>query len=206
MRDDAELLAAWRTGDANAGSELFERHFRSLSRFFASKVGDDIDDVLQATFLACVEGRHRIRDGASFRAYLFAIARRELFAHYRRKAHAPLPDIESLSVADLAPSPSNVVAHKAEQRVVLEGLRRLPLDYQIVLELTYWEDMSDRDVADVLDVPHGTVKSRIRRARIALDEHIEALSASPALLASTRENLDAWARGLRETVGRAAVD
>ena len=86
---------------------------------------------------------------------------------------------------------------------MLEGLRCLPLDHQIVLELTYWEDMSDRDVADVLDVPHGTVKSRVRRARLALDEHIERLSASPAELASTRANLEAWARGLRDQVGPA---
>jgi len=201
LAEDIELLEAWRAGDTHAGSELFERHFRSLSRFFASKLAEDVDDALQATFLACVEGRHRIRDGASFRAYLFAIARRELFAHYRRKRAARLPDIEELSVVDLAPSPSLVVAKKAEERVVLEGLRRLPLDYQIVLELTYWEDMSDREVADVLEIPHGTVKSRIRRARLALDERIEQLAAAPAVLASTRQNLDAWARGLREHVG-----
>ncbi len=202
MSSDAELLERWRSGDARAGSELFERHFRSLSRFFASKVGDDIDDVLQSTFLACVEGRHRIREGASFRAYLFAIARRELFAHWRRRRTEPL-DPEVMSAADLGPSPSGVVGQGQEQRLVLEGLRRLPVDQQIVLELTYWEDLSDREIADVLDVPHGTVKSRIRRARLALDRVLGELAATPALLESTRQNLDAWARALRDVAGRA---
>ena len=203
---DAELLERWRSGDARSGSELFERHFAALSRFFGSKVGDDIDDVLQSTFLACVEGRHRIREGASFRAYLFAIARRELFALWRRRRADPLPDIESLSAVDLGPSPSGVVAGGQEQRLVLEGLRRLPVDQQIVLELTYWEELSDREVADVLDVPHGTVKSRIRRARIALDRVLGELSASPELLESTRQNLDGWAKQLRDVAGRSPPD
>jgi RNA polymerase sigma-70 factor (ECF subfamily) len=198
VTDDAELLDRWRQGDARAGSDLFERHFRNLSRFLSSKVGNDIDDVLQATFEACVEGRHRIRDGASFRAYLFAIARRELFAHYRRRSRDPLPDIEAQSAVDLAPSPSAIVAEREEHRLVLEGLRRLPIDQQVVLELTYWEDLSDRDVAAVLDVPHGTVKSRIRRAKVALDRVLGELSATPDLLASTRQDLEGWARELRD--------
>jgi RNA polymerase sigma-70 factor (ECF subfamily) len=202
VSSDAELLERWRSGDARSGSELFERHFRSLSRFFAAKVGDDIDDVLQSTFLACVEGRHRIREGASFRAYLFAIARRELFAHWRRRRTEPLPDPEAMSAADLGPSPSGVVGQGEEQRLVLEGLRRLPIDQQIVLELTYWEDLSDREIADVLDVPHGTVKSRIRRARLALDRVLGEIATSPALLESTRQDLDGWARQLRDAAVR----
>jgi RNA polymerase sigma factor (sigma-70 family) len=199
VTEDAELLDRWRSGDTRAGGELFERHFRSLSRFLSSKVGNDIDDVLQATFEACVEGRHRIRDGASFRGYLFAIARRELFAYYRRRSRDPLPDIETRSAIDLGPSPSAVMAEREEHRLVLEGLRRLPIDQQVVLELTYWEDLSDRDVAVVLEVPHGTVKSRIRRAKLALDRIIGELSATPDLVASTRQDLEGWARQLRDS-------
>ena len=62
MSDDTELLAAWRAGDQAAGSELFDRHFESLRRFFASKVGTGIEDLV----LACgVEMMTRVPLGSN---------------------------------------------------------------------------------------------------------------------------------------------
>ena len=56
-------------------------------------------------------------------------------------------------------------AQHEEQRLLLEALRRIPLDLQIAIELHYWEGMSGPDLAQVLDIPEGTVRSRLRRAR-----------------------------------------
>ena len=66
--DDDDLLERWRAGDKRAGNALFERHFRSLVRFFRNKVSTGIEDLVQETLLACVRGRDRLRDDGSFRA------------------------------------------------------------------------------------------------------------------------------------------
>ncbi|MCA9708401.1 MAG: sigma-70 family RNA polymerase sigma factor, partial [Myxococcales bacterium] len=73
--DDEQLLARWRGGDAQAGAALFERYYEAIARFFVNKVGLDCGDLVQATFLGCLEGLERFRGEASFRTLLFAIAR-----------------------------------------------------------------------------------------------------------------------------------
>lgn len=67
MPNDPELLAAWREGNGDAGQELFARYFEPVSRFFANKLSEDNDDLIQETFEACVRGRDRLRQDTSFR-------------------------------------------------------------------------------------------------------------------------------------------
>lgn len=145
---DFELLDRWRDGDLDAGSELFDRHFASIHRFLRNKVGDETDEVMQRTLLACVESRDRFRGASSFRTFLFGVARLELLSHYwrKRKLDAQI-GLESRSFYDLDPSPSTIVARHMEQRFLLEALRRLPVDLQIALELHYWEAMSVSEIA-----------------------------------------------------------
>lgn len=75
------------------------------------------------------------------------------------------------SVADLCEpgaTPSQLIAAKQEQRLLLRALREIRLHYQVILELYFWEKMTEPQVAPVLDVPEGTVRTRLRTARIAL--------------------------------------
>lgn len=67
-----------------------------------------------------------------------------------------------------------------------------------MLELHYWERMETAEIADIIGVPQGTVKSRLQRGRRFLGEKLEKLSTSPGVLQSTLSDLDGWARGLRE--------
>ncbi len=196
---DVELLEAWRGGDRRAGEELFERHYAAVSRFFRGKLDFGVDDLVQRTFLACVEGRERIRGEASFRTYLFAVARNLLGKHYRgQHRHGDRIDFGVTSLHDLAPSPSVVVAEHEEQRLLLEALRRIPLDHQIVLELYYWERFTSAEIAEVLGEPHGTTRTRIRRAKQLLEEQLRALQGGRALVESTLADLESWAASLRE--------
>lgn len=197
--NDLELLEAWRGGDRHAGEQLFERHFDAVARFFRNKVNSGIDDLIQRTFLACVEGKDRFRGEASFRTFLFAVAHNVLGKHYRSKRrHGDRIDFGVTSVHDLAPSPSVVIAKHREHRVLLQALRRIPLEHQIVLELYYWERQTAAEVAQVLDVPEGTARTRIRRAKQLLEEQMKRLVADKALLESTLVNLDSWAASLRD--------
>ena len=80
--DEHALLEAWRAGDAAAGEALFERHFDAIYEFFASKLTIDVGDLVQRTFLGCVEARGRFRGECSFRTFLYAIARLELYGYF----------------------------------------------------------------------------------------------------------------------------
>jgi RNA polymerase sigma factor (sigma-70 family) len=199
MQTDVELLDAWRDGDKRAGKQLFERHYDAMMRFFRNKVGADAPDLVQKTFLGCIESVDRYRGDGSFRSYLFSVAYRQLCKHYRsRTSERARFDVGSVSAADLDPTPSRVVAKRREQRVLLEALRGIPVEYQVALELHYWEQMSDADIARALDLPLGTTKSRIRRGRQLLAERIARIATSESELQSTLGNLDQWANDLRD--------
>lgn len=195
-----ELLEAWRGGDNAAGSTLLRRHFRTLYRFFRSKVSEGAEDLVQQTMLACAESAHRFRGDSSFKTYLLAIARTQLLMYLRKFARKGKKiDVLEASIADMMGSPSVAVAGKDEQRLVLLALRRIPLDLQIAVELHYWEEMRVNDIAVVIGVPAGTVKSRLNRARRLVREWILQAEEFPAALRETTAgDVESWARSLRE--------
>jgi RNA polymerase sigma factor (sigma-70 family) len=166
---DEELLRAWAEGDEGAGASLLRRHFDALYRFFRTKAPDDYEDLIQTTMLECVRAKTRVRGDAPFRAFLLGVARNCLLHHFRSRFRDRLElDSSRSSVADLDPRPSTVAARNAEQAQLLEAMRQIPLDLQVVLELHYWEELGTRELAVALEIPQGTVKSRLRRAREAL--------------------------------------
>ncbi len=195
---DVELLERWRNGDRKAGDELLQRHFESLYRFFRNKAGDHAEDLVQRTLTASLAAPAQFRGDASFRTYLFRIARNELYRHFKRgrREFDPL----ERSVADLDASMTSKVAARRSHEALLAALRRLPLDLQIVLELHYWEGLSMTELAEVLEIPAGTAKSRIRRARAALREILPQFLEPGADVETSVENLEAWARSLRGAV------
>lgn len=195
-RSDGDLFGAWVTGDGWAGELLFERHFESVARFFRNKVDSGHDDLIQKTFLGCVEARQRFRGEASFRTFLFAVARNVLGKHYRTARRSQL-EFREVSIHDLGASPSLVFARDQQQLLMLNALRRIPLDYQVVLELHYWEAMSGAAIAEVLEVPLGTAKTRIRRAKQLLAAEYEEMVSGGSSPQETETRLDTWARSLR---------
>lgn len=197
MKQDEELIEAWRNGQQEAGEALFERYYDSVYRFFCNKLGPDIRDLVHQTFIACVEGRDRLRAGASFRSYLFAVAHNVLRMHLRSRYRAELVDLDEVTAYELAPGPSTILTRSREEEILLHALRSIPLEQQMLLELRYWEDLKSADIAEILGVPDNTVRSRLVRAHNSLKAAVERLSASPAELASTIDNLDEWARRCR---------
>lgn len=195
--DDRELLQRWREGDRAAGNELFERHFTAVCNFFRNKVSDGVDDLIQRTFVTCLEVEGGFRGESSFRSYLMGIARNVLLRSFREKSRdgrrfAPLED----SVCDVDPSPSMLVAGREEHAQLFEALRKLPLDLQIALELYFWESWTMREIAAALEVPPGTAASRLRRGKAALKE----LLATGDRAEPTDDDLMAWAVKVRATL------
>ncbi|MEO8703160.1 MAG: sigma-70 family RNA polymerase sigma factor, partial [Kofleriaceae bacterium] len=152
--DDIALLDRWRGGDAEAGQSLFERHFDSIYGFFETKCEADADELTQSTFLACLRAKDQFRKESSFRTYLFAIARNELYRVLRERQRRDAKiDFELSSIADLVSTPGTRIARNQEHRQLVDALRKLPVEQQTLLELHYWEDMEIGQLAEIFDSP-----------------------------------------------------
>lgn len=193
VASDDELLIAWRAGSIRAGELLWRRHSRSVQRFFRNKVSWTVaTDLAQRTLEAGLRAQGPVR---SFRNYLLGIARHHLFDHLRAEQRRKQRevDLDTLVIEDTVAIPDDRVGAKREQRVLLRALRSLPLPVQLALELRYWERMTDREVAEVLAIPLGTVKSRMASGHLELRAAIKRQLASPERLLSTLDSLEAWA-------------
>lgn len=200
MRSDFELLDAWRDGDAPSGNALVERHFESVYNFFRTKFDRDVDDLVQRTFLACVEARDDFRKEAGFRTFLYAIARNQLRMFLRTQLRRDVVDFSTSSMMDLGPSPSQLVADRSERRRLLRALREIPLDHQIALELFYWEGLTGPELAKVLEVPEGTARTRLRAARHALELRLTAQAPGGGPASASEADLARWVGAIRDYV------
>lgn len=197
---DEALLLRWRQGERAAGERLFDRHYETVRRFFRNKVpAAAARDLVQKTFLACLEAVARLQHHSTFRSYLLGIARHVLIDHLRaaprRGSHEI--DLAEVALADLQPAGEDAIAAKRERRLLLRALRRLRFPVQLVLELRYWEAMSDTEIAEVLGEPLGTVKTRLRAGRRELEGQIERLAGTHEELRSTLDSLQRWATRVR---------
>lgn len=196
---DGTLLERWRAGDTASGEALFERYYDMVERFFLNKVATGVQDLVQETFIRCVESRDRIRDDDRFRVYMFGVAYHVLSAHLRERYRGDrVVDLHEDSVHDLAPGPGSVIAERREHRLLIEALRNIPVDDQVLLELHYWEQLTTHQMAEVLGIPTGTARGRLQRARDRLERAMQRLAESPQDLASTMARLDDWAAECRE--------
>ncbi|MEM9457223.1 MAG: sigma-70 family RNA polymerase sigma factor [Myxococcota bacterium] len=191
------MLEAWRGQDQAAGEELFSRYYPRLLRFFSNKVSVDPTDLIQQTLLGCVHGQERLRDEQKFRSFLFGIAYNVLKNFYRRQHNDGHLDVMSQSAADLSPGPSTLMSQDELQRMLLRALRRIPLEHQVVLELFYWENLKSAEIAMLLNEPHGTIRSRLCRARQLLKQSVEDRESTRP--EQTCTNLDSWAANVRAT-------
>ena len=200
MSSDLELFDLWCSGDKRAGNQLVRRHFDAICRFFETKASDQdqVDDLVQRTFLACVRARSQFAKRSSFRTYLFTVARHELYRHWRsQRRDREMLDFSVTSLQDLATTPTGRIARGQDHDRLLQALRTMPVEQQVLLELHYWEDMSIAELAEIFEIAGGAMRGRLFRARKALRERMEALADTPRASDASADDFDAWARSLR---------
>lgn len=199
--DDQDLLTRWQQGDGKAGNELIARQFPRLKRFFARKTSDReaIEELLQQTFHRCVKKLDAFEGRSTFDTFIYGIARNVLLEYYRERRRSDRVEaIESMPVVDLEPGPFVAAEGKQERKILINALRRLSLDTQILVELYFFEDMTGTEICNIVGVTEGQFRGRIRAARRDLQRHIEELVESPELLKSTQMTLVTWARKIQE--------
>lgn len=175
MRADAmaceqadELLAVrCQLGERAAFDQLVRRWSEPLKRYVARVAGDPdaTDELVQDIWVRVVQGMGRLRDSSRFRAWLFGIAHRTLMDRLRTLYATP---VETSTELDEIASEETDSDREQACRDVERGLQRLPLPERDVLTLFYLEELALSEVAAILAVPVGTVKSRLFRARTSL--------------------------------------
>jgi RNA polymerase sigma-70 factor (ECF subfamily) len=165
--DDDTLIAAVARGDDAALRELFGRHAPWLAaRLRAVLPAADVEDVLQETFLAVWRGARGFRLEGSAGGWLWGIARRQAAAWLRRRGTAELllPDVETADERD-PNDPAEAALSAAEVANAVKVLGPEGSAVREVWRLMYVEDRTVAEVAELLGVAEGTVKSRAFRAR-----------------------------------------
>ncbi|PCC67044.1 RNA polymerase sigma-70 factor, ECF subfamily [Nannocystis exedens] len=207
MDPDWELLSAWRSGDRGAGERLVKRHFGAIARFFRNKVSSEHDaaDLVSQTFLECTKAKDGFRGETSFKRFVFAIALNvlRLYIRTKHKRQGEALDFGALCAKDLSPSSmSSIVMRRREAQLLVLALREIPLDQQIVLELNIFEGLSGREISELLSVPEGTVRGRLRLGKEQLRARLAELARSPAELQATLTDLEGWAASIRRALDR----
>ena len=129
---------------------------------------DDVEDVVQEVFIKVFRGLGRFRGDAQLSSWIYRIARNEAINATKRTRISGQP-IEEIELADSADVRPDERYHQAEAQQELEGyLAQLEEDYRVVLELRYLGEKSYAEISEITELPIGTVKSYIHRAKIQL--------------------------------------
>ena len=148
-------------------------HLDAAYRFacWLSPSSADADDVVQEAFLRAFRGFESLR-GSDAKAWLLAIVRNchaTAFQQQKRRAHVPLPEeADGHEMIAVTPDPEGESIRRDQQRLLTRVMATLPEEHREVLVLREVEDLDYREIAGVLNVPIGTVMSRLARARAAL--------------------------------------
>jgi RNA polymerase sigma-70 factor, ECF subfamily len=150
--------------DSDGFTELVTRLYEPLYRFALSLTRAEADarDLTQETFYVWAAKGHQLRDQSKAKAWLFTTLHRSFLATYRRHTRFPHCGLEEVAVEDL-PTVSPDLANVMDSPQVLSALAKVDEVYQAAVALFYLEDCSYREIAQILEVPVGTVKSRIAR-------------------------------------------
>lgn len=193
---DADLFARWGRGDRHAGDVLYRRHYPSIRRFFDLRLPHLADDLTQQTFVAMAEHAPQRSLDAQFKPYLFGIARNLLLLHLRRASTHDRVMHVAQEDSTARTSLSVVAVRREEEVLLLMAMTSIPTDYQIALELYYWESMTTVEIGAVLGANPSTIGSRLARARELLIEAIMDMTRPGALRDKIVLHLDELHRGL----------
>jgi len=179
---DEELIARFQRGDEKAYIELVNRYRKRMMTFVFRFVGDmdQAEDLVQDTFVKVYTHRHYYKEIAKFSTWIYTIAgnlaRTELRKRKRRKVTSLSQmgnDDKDYDLPAVQPDSGDVVQGEFIEQKIQEAIDELPLHFKTVIILRDIQELSYEEISKIVDVPLGTVKSRINRARIQLQEALK---------------------------------
>ncbi|MBN2377491.1 MAG: sigma-70 family RNA polymerase sigma factor [Sedimentisphaerales bacterium] len=185
---DELLVRRCRNGEMAAFAELIERHQHRLFNAVLRMVynHDDAQELTQDAFVRALQGLSRFRGNSGFYTWLFRIGMNLCINFHRRRKTVRFSSLDALGqttghqadgLLELpdkqSPTPGRQAQINEEHQKVLKALEQLEPISRAVIVLRDVEELDYRQIADILEVPLGTVKSRLFRARLAVREQLE---------------------------------
>ncbi len=180
--DDNRLIAECLEGKAEAFGELVRRYQERLYHSVYRLVGnaEDAQDVVQEAFLNAYQSLEGFKGDARFFTWLYRIAVNTAISHKRKHRSMARMETEKNGEHTIDPHdpseasrPEHALERAEEQRRVLQALARLSPEHRTVLVMKEMEGQKYEEMAEILQVPIGTIRSRLHRARLELRELLE---------------------------------
>ncbi|RMF57244.1 MAG: sigma-70 family RNA polymerase sigma factor [Calditrichaeota bacterium] len=181
---DEVLIARFQQGDVQAFEELVRRYKDQLLNFVFRFVGNRVDaeDIVQETFFRVFKNKHYYKEIAKFSTWVYTIAgnlaKTELRRRKRRKFFSVSNSINDEKDFDLPSgdlSPDQQVDGNIKEKIIQEAIDRLPTKFREVILLRDQQGFSYEEISQILRIPLGTVKSRVNRGRLKLQEELKYL-------------------------------
>lgn len=170
---DADIMAAMAAGDPAAMETLYDRYSRPVYSFAYRMLGDrdHAEDLMQEVFLRAWRRSSRFSDSrGTLISWLLSITHNMAIDELRKKQRRPQkadsnePDVLMGSLRDTTEPVEEIAVRSDTGRAVREALDEIPENQRVVLELGYFRGMTQREISEKLDVPLGTIKTRMRLA------------------------------------------
>jgi len=181
---DEELIARFQNDDAYAFDLLVRRYKDPLLNFIYRFLGDlvEAEDIVQETFFRVYKNKHYYKEVAKFSTWIYTIAgnlaKTELRRRKRRRVfsiHKETAAEKELELPDLQSDPEKEVNTIVTEKIIQKAITSLPQKFRQVIVLRDIQGFSYEEISSIIKVPLGTVKSRVNRARLKLQEDLSFL-------------------------------
>lgn len=185
--DERKLIAQAQAGDFTAFESLVEPHEKRLFALAKRMTGNeqDAEDIVQDTLLKAIDKLQTFRAESSFGTWLYSIALnagRHHLVHQRRQTMAPIEDLlagtshhqDSHHLREWR-DPHSVMESDEIRRFISEAVDELPAEYSVPFILRYEDELSIKEIADLLKLSEAATKSRVLRARLFLREKLDSV-------------------------------
>ena len=166
LLESALLVVRWQRGDQEAFAEIIALWEKQLFFYLRRMSPTEADawELLQETWLKLLRSLHTLRDPKTLPAYLYATARNAAISRYRIRP----PTVDAFPDQIVDDSASDEIAAIENSEFLRQALDQLPIHHREILTLFFLDDLTLAEVAELLEIPVGTVKSRIHHAKSAL--------------------------------------
>ena len=181
---DEQLMLLFQGGDEDAYIELVNRYKDKLINFIFNYLGDleSSEDVVQETMIKLYQKKHYYKEIAKFSTWLYTIAKNLANTELRKRKQRKTTLLSQFSKDNKAyelpsndPSPGQEIQNNIVNKIIRNAVYQLSEKFKEVIVLRDFQGLSYEDISDVINVPIGTVKSRINRARLQLQVELKHL-------------------------------
>jgi RNA polymerase sigma-70 factor (ECF subfamily) len=181
---DEQLIAKFQQGDVQAYDVLVRRYKDQLLNFIYRFVGNrsDAEDIVQETLLRVYKNKHMYKEIAKFSTWVYTIAGNLAKTELRRRKRHKIFSVSNFvneerdyDIPDKAHSPEKQVDSTIQEAIIQKAIEKLPVKFKEVIILRDIQGFAYEEISQILSIPLGTVKSRVNRGRLKLQEDLKFL-------------------------------